>query len=875
MDIAKRLATVVTHRRSYNYWDITSIDPQKVKALPYSLRVMLENILRSCGEGKTPWSTVEAFMEHANTDSAIEIPFYPARVLMQDFTGVPAVADLCALRDAMVEAKADPNAINPVIPVDLVIDHSVQIDAYGTSKAIEENVRLEYQRNTERYKLLKWAQGAFDNLRIVPPSSGICHQVNLEHLAPVTVENNGTIYCDSVVGTDSHTTMINGLGVMGWGVGGIEAEAAMLGQPYWMIIPKVVGFKLSGTLAAGCTATDVVLTVTEMLRKKGVVGCFVEFFGPALPNLTVADRATVANMSPEYGATMGFFPIDERTIEYLEHTGRKGQAELTEAFTKANMLFYDPTCEPHYNDVLSLDLSTVEPSIAGPSRPQDRITLSAAKATIGHLIDTNRCADVQINGVKKTIKDGAVAIAAITSCTNTSNPAVLISAALLARNACNKSLKVAPWVKTSFAPGSKVVEDYLSESELLGSLEQLGFNIAAFGCTTCIGNSGPLHPEVEKAHAQNNLLLSAALSGNRNFEGRIHQRVAASFLMSPPLVVAYALAGTMHIDFSTDPLGEDADGKPVYLADIWPDDREIIELMNKHVSAKAFSSRYADIFTGDELWKSLEIPQGNTYQWDKNSTYIARPPFVEGITSKLEDVSPISKARALLVMADSVTTDHISPAGSIDATYPAGVYLASKGIKKEDFNSYGSRRGNHEVMARGTFANIRIRQQLSAPQVGGFTRKLPEGTLLHVYDAAMAYMKENTATIILAGKEYGTGSSRDWAAKGPKLLGVRAVIAQSFERIHRSNLVGMGILPLVFAEGESYQSLKLDGHEQFTIALPQQWTIQQRLVIQAVKQDRSVIEFSAIARLDSETEIAYYLNGGILPFVLRSKLSQS
>lgn len=870
MEMPKKTKNLTLNHSSYRYWDIASLGRQRVRTLPYSLRVLLENLVRSHGEKGTPAATVETFFNALQNGQSCEFPFYPARVLMQDFTGVPAVADLCALRDAMVDANADPTSINPGIPVDLVVDHSVQIDAYGCPEALAHNVEQEYVRNGERYRLLKWAQGAFKNFRIVPPNSGICHQVNLEYLASVAMEHESLVYCDTVVGTDSHTTMINGLGVLGWGVGGIEAEAAMLGEPYWMTVPKVIGVKLSGKLTTGCTATDLVLTVTQMLRSYGVVGSFVEYFGPALQDLSVADRATVANMSPEYGATTGFFPIDERTIEYLRFTGREAQAELAEAYAKANLLWYDADDIVRYDDVLELDLSSVEPSIAGPSRPQDRIPLTKAAGTIKSVHQAN----ITIDGRQHSIKDGAVAIAAITSCTNTSNPTVMLQAALLAKHAVEKGLKKAPWVKTSCAPGSKVVEDYLLNAGLLDYLQQLGFHIAAYGCTTCIGNSGPLHEQIELANREQNVLLAAALSGNRNFEGRIHQRVGASFLMSPPLVVAYAIAGRMDIDFSLEALGRDPNGNPVYLGDIWPTEEELKPIEAASVRTASFVSRYTDIFRGDERWQHLETPQGATYAWQSDSTYIARPPFIGPLHQDCRDIQSIRRARALLVMADSVTTDHISPAGSIDPSYPAGRYLLEKGVAQADFNSYGSRRGNHEVMVRGTFANIRIKQLLSHPQVGGFTRMERDGNLVHVYDATMEYAKRNIPCIVIAGKEYGTGSSRDWAAKGPKLLGIRAVIAQSFERIHRSNLVGMGILPLQFIGQDSRESLALTGYETFDIELPKQLSPGQSLNVKATSDNGSVQTFSVLCRLDSAIEIAYYRNGGILPYVFRAKAEQ-
>jgi aconitate hydratase len=860
----------------YRYYDIRSLG---VDSLPYSLRVLLENLLRNHDGKVVTDDHVNALLNRrpGEQPEVDEVPFFPARVLMQDFTGVPAIVDLSALRDAVKEAGRDPALINPQIPVDLVVDHSVQIDYYGSPEAAQKNVAFEYKRNTERYELLKWAQQQYENFRVVPPNSGICHQVNLEYLAQLTREDGGVLYPDSLVGTDSHTTMINGLGVFGWGVGGIEAEAVMLSQPYFMPIPKVYGVKLTGTMDRMCTATDLVLHITELLRDIGVVGSFVEFFGDALGTLSLPDRATIANMSPEYGATMGFFPIDEQSIEYLRLTGRQQEAERTEIYAKANGLFHDPGHQAAYDQVVEVDLGAIEPSIAGPSRPQDRIPLSRAKTECtSFILDQHteaHTAEVVLDATRITLEDGTLAIAAITSCTNTSNPAVMIGAGLLARKAVSRGLKSAPWVKTSLAPGSKVVTEYLHSSGLLKSLEQLGFNIAAYGCTTCIGNSGPLNKEIEQAQIDHDLILAAALSGNRNFEGRIHPRVKASYLMSPILVVAYALAGRVTIDFEHEPIGTDREGKQVYLRDIWPDASQIHDLQFEHMKNQLFSSGYDHIFSGDHFWKELDTPEGKTFSWNPKSTYIAQPPFFTDFSLNIPGIEPIENAKALLLMYDSVTTDHISPAGAIDPTYPAGRYLSDLGVTPDEFNSYGSRRGNHEVMMRGTFGNTRIKQALTAPSEGGFTRKLPSQKLTHIFDVAMEYKREHTDLIILAGREYGTGSSRDWAAKGTQLLGVRAVIAESFERIHRSNLVGMGVLPLTFTDGQSWKTLELTGEESYKIDLPDEVVPKQPLTVEVQRPDGSSTNFEVICRLDSPIEVTYYRNGGILPYVLRRLLS--
>ncbi len=879
MEPTSHLDTMTCEGKQYRFANIIALGEDSILKLPYSLRVLLESLLRR----KDGRIITEASIQNLLDRAHMEIPFYPARVLMQDFTGVPAIVDLAALRDAVAEAGLDPQVIRTQVPVDLVVDHSVQIDFAGRPDALELNVAKEYERNAERYGLIKWAQNTFPEFRVVPPNSGICHQVNLEHLAQVVREKDGLLYPDSVVGTDSHTPMINGLGVLGWGVGGIEAEAVMLGQPYFMPVPRVVGVRLIGSLAHGCTATDLVLTLTQLLRKTGVVGAFVEYFGEGLPSLSLPDRATIANMSPEYGATMGFFPIDERTVEYLRLTGREVEAERTLAYAKANALFHNPSIQADYDQVIEFDLASVVPSIAGPSRPQDLIPLSRAKEAVYRAFTSSTSTNsstsakqgvtVDIDGHPATLHDSTLAIAAITSCTNTSNPAVMLAAALLARNAVDKGQKVPSWVKTSLAPGSQVVMEYLEKSQLMHYFERLGFHLAAYGCTTCIGNSGPLHPAIELAQEQSGLVLAAALSGNRNFEGRIHPRVKAAFLMSPPLVVAYALAGRMDIDLTTASLGDDTAGNPVYLSQIWPSNEEVERLITQYVTPTAFNHRYQDIFLGDKRWRDLECPTGQTFAWQPHSTYIAKPPFFINFPLETPPVASLNHARALLVMGDSVTTDHISPAGSINAQYPAGRYLTSLGVAPADFNSYGSRRGNHEVMMRGTFANTRIRQQICAPKEGGFTLKLPEGELMYVYDAAMQYEKEHTALVILAGKEYGTGSSRDWAAKGTSLLGVRVVIAQSFERIHRSNLVGMGVLPLVFCEGQSAQSLGLTGREQFNLVIPEDLKPLQELQVQAIPPQGTDIHFTVVCRLDSDIEVDYLKHGGILAFALRNLLA--
>ncbi len=882
---------------------------------------MLENLLRH-EDGRNVTKEVVRALAAWNKDSKPdqEIAFTPSRVLLQDFTGVPCVVDLAAMRDAMQQLGGDPTLINPLQPVELVIDHSVQVDEFGTPNAFDMNALLEFQRNKERYSFLRWGQTGFRNLAIVPPDTGIVHQVNLEYLARVIFVQEATAkriaYPDTLVGTDSHTTMVNGLGVLGWGVGGIEAEAAMLGQPVSMLIPLVVGVKLTGRLREGATATDLVLTITEMLRKHGVVGKFVEYFGPGLRDLGLADRATIANMSPEYGATCGIFPIDKETLRYLRLTGRsEEQIALVEAYAREQGLFHDEkTPEAEYSELLSLDLGTVEPSLAGPKRPQDRVVLSqagesflkalpslfkprseAAVAPAAACSPTSTTKTWEDEGgspavsvadspveehvppdVKTALRHGSVVIAAITSCTNTSNPSVLIGAGLLAKKAVEKGLSVPAWVKTSLAPGSKVVTDYLAKAGLTPYLEKLRFHLVGYGCTTCIGNSGPLPAEVSQAIDEKELVVASVLSGNRNFEGRINSEVRANYLMSPPLVVAFALAGRIDTDLRKDPIGKDRDGAAVYLADIWPTQREIEETIQQSISSDMFTKSYSEVFQGDERWRGLSVPKGETYAWEKDSTYIRRAPYFEEMTVKPSPVEEIKKARVLAVLGDSVTTDHISPAGSIKKDSPAGKYLQEHGVKPADFNSYGSRRGNHEVMVRGTFANVRLRNKLVNVE-GGFTRYLPSGEEMSIFDASQKYQAEGTPLIILAGKEYGSGSSRDWAAKGPRLLGVAAVIAESYERIHRSNLVGMGVLPLQFPTGENAESLKLMGEEVFEVTgirnVVEHFAAGQRVKVRAKPKGKDPVEFDALVRIDTPQEALYYANGGILQYVLRQLLA--
>jgi aconitate hydratase len=895
--------------QTYHYFDIQRLDTAAIAPmgrLPYSIRILVENLLRKMDGRVVQESDLRNIAGWQKSYAApVEIPYHPARVLMQDFTGVPAVVDLAAMRDALAALGGDPQKVNPLVPVDLVVDHSVQVDYFGTESAVTKNVTREYQRNAERYALLKWAQKSFKNFRVVPPRSGICHQVNLEHLGQVvlsgTLEGKTIAYPDTLVGLDSHTTMIDAIGVMGWGVGGIEAEAVMLGQPYSMSIPEVIGVRLTGALKPGVTATDMVLTVTEMLRGYGVVEKFVEFFGPGMQRLSIPDRATISNMTPEYGATLGFFPVDAKTIDYLRATHRALQAELVQAYTQANGLFYTGEDTAEYTDVLELDLGTVEPCVSGPARPQDRIPLTNLKSRFAEILgcaydrdaevasisqfheesgtDTARLprcrpvseADchIDLHGNSVHLRNGSVVIAAITSCTNTSNPSVLIGAGLMARKAVARGLKVPSYVKTSLAPGSKVVIQYLEDTGLMPYLQALGFHLAGYGCTTCIGNSGPLDPDIEKAIVDNGLNVAAVLSGNRNFEARIHQRIKSNFLASPMLVVAFALAGHVDIDFAYEPVGIDPNGEPVYLQDIWPADEEIDSLTRSHVKESFFDLEYSRIFDGDEFWRQLPDVTSITYAWNPESTYIKNPPYFEGFQLQAGAPQDIRDAHALAVLGDSVTTDHISPAGAIPEAYPAGQYLTAHGVTVEDFNSYGSRRGNHEVMMRGTLGNIRLKNLLVGGKEGSHTRKFPEDQEAYVYDAAMAYKTQNTPLIILAGKEYGTGSSRDWAAKGSALLGVRAVLAQSFERIHRSNLVGMGVLPLVFEPGQGVAELGLDGTETFTIEGLASLAPRQKLTVKTVRTDGQETSFDVQVRLDTEVEVDYFKNGGILPFVLR------
>ncbi len=879
-----------------------------IHRLPRSLKVLLENLLRHEDGTTVTADDIQGLADWLkNRASDREIQYRPARVLMQDFTGVPAVVDLAAMRDAVVKAGGDPEQINPLSPVDLVIDHSVMIDEFGSSHAFDDNVKKEMERNGERYEFLRWGQKAFDNFSVVPPGTGICHQVNLEYLGQVVWQgkegDDDVLYPDTLVGTDSHTTMINALGILGWGGGGIEAEAAMLGQPVSMLVPEVVGFKFEGSLPAGVTATDLVLRVTEMLRQKGVVGKFVEFYGPGLSELALADRATIANMAPEYGATCGFFPVDDETLNYLRLSGRdESLIQRVEDYCKAQGLWHDPAGEePEFTDSLTLDLSTVEPALAGPRRPQDRVPLGKVKDAFNDLLSLQLTpqsraesrlegeggphaedsgATFELDGETHELPQGAVVIAAITSCTNTSNPGVMMAAGLLAKNAVEKGLVSKPWVKTSLAPGSKVVTDYLSAAGLLPYLEKLGFYLTGYGCTTCIGNSGPLPEPISKAIAEHDLTVSAVLSGNRNFEGRIHPLVRANWLASPPLVVAYALAGKTTMDLEAEPLGLNDKGEPVYMKDVWPDGEQIKAAVAQ-VSSDMYRSRYADVFTGDEHWRSIDVADSETYQWRGESTYVRNPPYFNEIDQPLPALQNIENARALAVFGDSITTDHISPAGTIKPESPAGLYLQQQGVKAQDFNSYGSRRGNHEVMMRGTFANIRIRNRLLNGEEGGNTIYFAEGDKdsgekVAIYDAAMKYQQSNTPLVVLAGKEYGTGSSRDWAAKGTQLLGVKAVIAESFERIHRSNLVGFGVLPLQFADGESIDSLGLKGDEIFSIkGISDDLKPHQQLEVEAEKADGSKVTFKALCRIDTLNELEYFRNGGILHYVLRRMLESA
>jgi aconitate hydratase len=873
-------STLSVGDRVYRYFRLEQLERQgiaNVHRIPYCIKVLLENLLRFEDDRTVKRTDIEYIARWDVNGPVQEINFRPARVLLQDFTGVPCVVDLAAMRDALRKMGADPKLANPLIPADLVIDHSVQVDQFGTKDAFRFNALLEFQRNKERYELLRWGQTAFGNFTVVPPDTGIVHQVNLEYLARVVFAEHtpeGLLaFPDTVMGTDSHTTMINGLGVVGWGVGGIEAEACMLGQPISMLLPPVVGFKLTGQLSAGATATDLVLTVTQMLRKKGVVGKFVEFYGAGVKALSLADRATIANMAPEYGATIGFFPIDEASLNYLRMTNRPEEViSLVEAYTKTQGLFLTADApDPVYSDVLDLDISTVKPSMAGPKRPQDRIELPDVKKNfLNTLAEAQRTAEVKDDGNAYKIKDGSVVIAAITSCTNTSNPSVMIAAGLLAKRAVERGLKSKPWVKTSLAPGSKVVMDYYEDAGLIPYLEQLGFHLVGYGCTTCIGNSGPLPEPIAEAVQKEKLIVAAVLSGNRNFEGRVNPHVRANYLASPPLVVAYAIAGSIDVDVTREALGEDQYGKKVYLQDLWPTPQEIETVVRGSVRQEMFKKQYAEVFQGDQQWSSLTVPTGSIYEWNDHSTYIKQPPYFENMMDPSAPIRDLTGLRALAVLGDSVTTDHISPAGNIPVDSPAGKYLMDHGVKPADFNSYGSRRGNHEVMVRGTLANIRLRNLLALGTEGGWTTHIPSNEKMFIYDAAMRYADEKTPLLIIAGKEYGSGSSRDWAAKGVLLLGVRAVIAESFERIHRSNLVGMGVLPLQFLPGETRDTIPLTGQETFEMrGVGAGITGSKRVRVIATAPDGDRKEFEATVRIDTPQEVEYFRNGGILPFVLR------
>lgn len=897
-DLYNVRSTLKVGGKEYVYYRLNGLEEQgvgEISKLPFSIKVLLEAAIRQYDGKSVTREHIEQLASWTKNQSDKEIAFKPARIVLQDFTGVPAVVDLAALRSAMDRVGGNPERINPHIPVDLVIDHSVMVDRAGTEDALQYNMDLEFKRNEERYRLLRWASESLDNFRAVPPATGIVHQVNLEYLARVaqTREENGetVVFPDSLVGTDSHTTMINGLGVVGWGVGGIEAEACMLGQPLYFITPQVVGFKLTGKLAEGATATDLALTVTEMLRKKGVVGKFVEFYGPGLSSLNLADRATVANMAPEYGATVGFFPVDEESLNYLVNTGRdESLVELIREYYQAQGLFRtDDTPDPSFSDTIELDLGTVVPSLSGPKRPQDRIELTNMKQAWNEtlrkpiddrgfgLSDQEISKSVQVtreDGTSYELKQGSVVIAAITSCTNTSNPSVMLGAGLVAKKAVEKGLQVPAYVKSSLTPGSRVVTEYLTHSGLVEPLAKLGFNVAGYGCATCIGNSGPLSDDVSKAIEENDLTVASVLSGNRNFEGRIHALVKANYLASPPLVVAYALAGTVNIDFEKEPIGYDKNDQPVYLKDLWPSSQEVSQVMSDALKAEHFRKQYSKVFEANERWNQLPTPKGVLYEWDEKSTYIQEPPFFVDMSVEAEEIAPITDARVLALLNDSVTTDHISPAGSIVPDSPAGKYLQENNVAVKDFNSYGSRRGNDRVMTRGTFANIRIRNQIVPGSEGGVTKHIPSGQVMSIYDAAMKYKEENTPLIVIAGKEYGTGSSRDWAAKGTNLLGVKAVIAESFERIHRSNLVGMGVLPLQFSDGQSWKSLNLNGSETFDIpGLSDNIQPGQTLTVRAVKPDGEATRFEVIVRLDSVVDVEYYRNGGILQTVLRQILN--
>jgi len=911
MDPKEYVRRLESNRTSFDIFDIHRLESKgiaDIKRLPFSIKILVENLLRKLdGAVVTEEDLLALARWQKRYDQPHEIPYHPARVLMQDFTGVPAVVDLAVMRDAVKALGGDANIINPLVPVELVVDHSVQVDYFGSADALKKNVAKEYERNQERYELLKWAQASFDNFSVVPPNSGICHQVNLEYLGRVVITDetaSGRVaYPDTLVGTDSHTTMINGLGVMGWGVGGIEAEAVMLGQPYYMAIPEVVGVRMRGKLKAGVTATDLVLRITEMLRAEKVVEKFVEFYGPGMKQLSLTDRATIANMSPEYGATMGFFPVDEKTIDYLKMTNRSDRADIVACYTRETGLFYDGSNDPEYSKVIELDIATVVPSLAGPSRPQDRISLADVKDTFNHIIGRkgdhgsaagdangqmadNGCGNTPQTGSAvdaESLKDekisasdriceGSVVIAAITSCTNTSNPFVMLGAGLLAKKAVEKGVRVPSHVKTSLAPGSRVVSDYLKDAGLMPYLETLGFHLAAFGCTTCIGNSGPLDPEIEKAIVDHDLTVAAVLSGNRNFEARIHQKIKANFLASPLLVIVYAIAGRITLDVTQEPIALDQNQAPVYMKDIWPSAAEIDAVVAKHVRPSFYADQYGKIFQGDEFWRQLAVTESTTFQWDENSTYIRKPPYFDGFDLTVTPPGDVEGANVLLLLGDSVTTDHISPAGAIPAVYPAGQYLIERGVAQEKFNSYGSRRGNHDVMMRGTFGNIRIKNQLVAPKEGSYTLAFPERKEMFVYDAAMKAIQMGKPLIVLGGIEYGTGSSRDWAAKGTNLLNVKVVIAKSFERIHRSNLVGMGVLPLIFTGEDTWERLGLDGTESFSIQGIADMKPRKTLRVKAVNTEGKITEFDVTARLDTAVDVAYFENGGILPYVLRKMM---
>jgi aconitate hydratase len=893
LDSFKTRTTLQSGAQSYEIRSLPALGVEKIARLPYSLKILLENLLRFEDGTNVTRADIEALLNwNPAAKPSYEISFTPARVIMQDFTGVPAVVDLAAMREAMVRLGGNPDDINPLAPAELVIDHSVQVDSYGTAHSLADNNRIEFERNGERYAFLRWGQAAFRNFKVVPPNTGIVHQVNLEYLGRVVFDHTSgsshQAYPDTLVGTDSHTTMINGLGVLGWGVGGIEAEAAMLGQPVTMLIPQVVGFRLNGSLKPGATATDLVLTVTELLRKKGVVDKFVEFFGDGLANLPLADRATIGNMSPEFGSTCAIFPIDEETLRYLKLSGRPAaQIQLVEDYARAQGLWRTNGAAPaQYTDVLELDLATVEPSLAGPSRPQDRVPLRLAKSIYEthharmamerelHNPAASGHAAASLDGRSFELRDGAVLIAAITSCTNTSNPYVLMAAGLLARNAHRLGVTAKPWVKTSLAPGSRVVTDYLQKAGLLGELASIGFNLVGYGCTTCIGNSGPLKPEISAAVKAADLIGCSVLSGNRNFDGRVHPEIKMNFLASPPLVVAYALAGSMDVDLNTEPLGISSAGAPVYLRDLWPTAVEVADTVERNINSDMFRRSYASVFTGDERWQSIAVPAGNIYAWDAKSTYVKNPPYFDGMTMQPAAVAAIVGARVLALLGDSVTTDHISPAGNIARSSPAARYLLEQNVQPADFNQYGARRGNHEVMMRGTFANIRLRNLLLPGTEGGQTLYLPTGETMSIYDAAMLYKAEHIPLIIIAGKEYGTGSSRDWAAKGTMLLGVRAVIAQSYERIHRSNLIGMGVLPLQFSDGQSAGSLGLTGHERYEISGFHADGAGPATVV-ASSADGSSIRFEARVRIDTPKEREYFRHGGILQYVLRQLAGQT